>query len=231
MVTRIKVGANVVPSDDAITSTLNVEHSLSGNLVLFPLSDRVRRDPESSSKLGLGAEVPFDSGKDAGVSSVTHMTDYIHRQLSRVNPHLIAGAKSTHDTKAMVDTPRPEHYTAFKDWLEAVRKSRNLTKAAIAAIGGKSPQAATKWFQGGDIEPESLAKVADWAGVPYEHLRLLLDGQPINKKRPVVPILSPIAQRISRKAEMLDDVSISAVETLIDTFLATAQKQNKRKNQ
>lgn len=233
MVSRIQVGSEVVSGNDSVASPLDVEHSLGGNLVLFPLRDGVRRDTEPVSELGLRAEVSPDPLKYAEISNIAHMRNYIHRQLSGVNPNLIADQILTSETKRMVDTPRPEHYTAFKDWLDAVRKARGLTKAAIAQIGGRTPQAATKWFQGGDVEPESLRKIADWAGVPYEHLRLMLDGQPINgKKKTVVPIMSPIAQRISRKAEMLDETSITAVETLIDTFLATAAKaQNKRKSQ
>lgn len=233
MITRIKVGTEIVSSDDTITSSLNVENPLSGNLLLFPLGDRVRGDPKSAGEFGLAAEMSLDALEDAGVSNVTHMNGYINRQLSRVNPHLIDSAVGAGQHKRMVDTPRPEHYTSFKDWLEATRKSRGLTKASIAQIAGRTPQAATKWFQGGDVEPESLRKIADWAGVPYEHLRLMLDGQPIEgRKKAVTPILSPIAQRISRKAEMLDETSITAVETLIDTFLATsAKQQNKRKSQ
>lgn len=225
MVTRIKIGPEVVPGDDSIARALNVENSLGGNLLLFPLRHCVRGNAEKLGKGGLGANLAFDSGKD-----VIHMSRLIHRQLSHVNPHLIACSKPSVDTVPMPNTPRPEHYTAFKDWLEAIRKHRGLTRKAIADIAGRSAQAATKWFQGGDIEPEPLERISTWAGVPYADLRLLLDGQPLTagKRKQPTPIMSPIAQRIARKAEHLDDASISAVEVLVDTLLAQEEKRRGR---
>lgn len=227
MVTGIKVGAEVVSSDDPITSPLNVEHSLSRNLVLFPLRNSVRRDADSLCKLLLGAQVPEDSSK----CSVVHMSDVLHSRLNNINPGFIAGSKPAADNKQMVDTPRPEHYPSFNAWLEATRKAFGVRKGDLATVAGVSAQAVSKWLKGGDVGAVPLRKLADWAGVPYSDLRMLLEGQPIRdaKPRKGLPTPSPAVQRLSRKIQILapDSHSLTAVEVLVDTFLAQSSRKQK----
>lgn len=244
MVTRVKVGAEVVASDSTTDSTLNVEHPLSGNLVLFPLRHGIRRDTESLGQLSLGAEDGKDSlegmrgsgtgvvlglGRDLG--SDFH-ANKLNRRLSLVNCRLIAEHESHVDHQHMVDTPKPEHYSAFKDWLEAFRASRNLLQADIAEIAGVSAQAVTKWFSGGGVQTKALKKLASAAGVPYAHLRMLVEGQPIGEGRQKrgMPPPSPAVQRIARKIELLaaDETKITAVEAMIDALIAQQSKERRR---
>jgi hypothetical protein len=228
MVTRINVGTEIVPSDDTTTDALDLKHPFSGNLLLFPLGNRVRRNPEQPREFLLRSKMLEDQGE-----RVVHMKPFLHYGLRKRNRQLIDAHKPPVDNENMPDTPKPEHFSAFKDWLEAVRLSRRLPKRAIAEVAGKSAQAASKWFAGGDIEPEPLRKIADWAGVPYAELRLLLDGQPITtqkRRNGAASVHAPVVQRISRKIEQLagDDTSITAVEAVIDSLLAGHTRHRKR---
>lgn len=239
MVTGIKVGAEVIASDHATADSFDVQNSLRRHPLLFPLGDRVRGHADPLRQLLLRAQIcenTLESRQLNDISKpnvVVHMKDFLHYGLRKINRQFIADNQQPDENQRMVDTPRPEHFSAFKDWLEAVRLSRGLTKASIAEVAGKTPQAATKWFKGGDVEPESLKKIADWAGAPYEHLRMLLDGQSLNgrSKKQVVSIKSPIVQRVSRKVEQLaeDEASISAVEALVDSLIASASRRHTRK--
>jgi transcriptional regulator with XRE-family HTH domain len=152
--------------------------------------------------------------------------------LSLVNHRLIAEHQTAVDHQRMVDTPKPEHYSAFKDWLEAFRASRNLLQADIAEIGGVSAQAVTKWFSGGGVQPKALKKLASAAGVSYAHLRLLLEEQPIleGRQKRGLPPPSPVAQRLARKIELLadDETKITAVEAMIDALIAQQSKERRR---
>jgi transcriptional regulator with XRE-family HTH domain len=226
MVTRINVGAEVVPSDDSIADTLDFKHPLGGNLLLFPLRNRVRRNSEPSREFLLRSEMLENPSE-----RVIHMPSVLHYGLRKRNRQLIATDKPSVDNENMAETPRPEHFSEFKDWLEAVRLSRRLSKKSIAEVAGKTPQAASKWFSGGDIEPEPLRKIADWAGVPYAELRMLLDGQPLTqKRRGTSPAPSHAVQRIARKLEHLDgdEVSMTAIEALIDSFMNSHAKVRRK---
>lgn len=230
MVTRIQVGPEVVTSDDPIASSLNLDHSQRGNLVSFPLRNGVLGDADGLSESRLRTEV-VDEPLKRGLGTVTHMTAFLHSRLSSVNPRFIAGPQPSADNKRMVDTPRPEHYPSFAAWLEATRKAFRVKKQQIAEVAGVSPQAVSKWFKGGDVGAEPLQRIADWAGVPYASLRLLLEGKPLadQKAKKGSPPASPAVQRISRKVQSLQDdhASLSAVEVLVDTFLAQSTQKRK----
>lgn len=226
MVTRVQIGPEVVTSDDPITSPLDIEHSLGGNLLLLPLGDRVRGNPEALRKLHLGAEMPEDPVK----CSVTHMDSFLHYRLNKLNHGFIAAYKPAADNKRMVDTPRPEHYPTFAAWLDATRKAFKLRKGDIAEIGGVTPQAVSKWFRNGAVGPEPLEKIANWAGVSYADLRLLIEGKPLHepKGKKGLPPPSPAVQRIARKVHLLgDESSLGAVEVLVDTFLSQQTKKRR----
>lgn len=230
MVTRIQVGTEVVTSDDSIASPLNLEHSQRGNLVSLPLRDRVLGDANSFGERRLRTEV-VDEPLKRGLGTVTHMSAFLHSRLNSVNPRFIAGLQPSADNKRMVDTPKPEHYPSFATWLEATRKAFRVQKQQIADIAGVSPQAVTKWFKGGDVRAEPLQKIADWSGVPYASLRLLLEGKPLADQRTKkgAPAPSPAVQRIARKVQSLqgDEASLSAVEVLVDTFLSQSAQKRK----
>ncbi|MDB6101210.1 MAG: hypothetical protein JWO52_1209, partial [Gammaproteobacteria bacterium] len=194
--------------------------SLGRDAALLPFRDGVGAHAKPSSKLGLGQD---PENRVKGV--VVHLTDYIHQRLMPVNHWLIAEPQPEADHKRMVDTPRPEDFTRFSDWLEAVREARALTQRAVARIGGASPQAVTKWFKGGNVRPASLQKLATWAGADYSKLRLLLDGQPITTQKRSngpSPLKSVAAQRIARKIDLLDgdDDAIGMIEDIVDNRLA-----------
>lgn len=230
MVTRIQIGPEVVTSDDPITSPLNLDHSQRGNLVLFPLRDGVLGHAHRFRERGLRTEV-VNEPLERGTGTVTHMSSFLHSRLSEVNPRFIAGTKPAADNKQMVDTPKPEHYPSFAAWLTATKKSFRVQKKDIAEIAGVSPQAVSKWFKGGDVGPEPLQKIADWSGVQYASLRLLIEGKPMleQKGKKGVPMPSPAVQRLSRKIQGLqgDDSSLSAVEVLVDTFLSQSSQRRK----
>lgn len=230
MITGIEVGPEVVTSDDSTASPLNVEHSLRGNLVQFPLRDRVDRNAESRSELSLRPEMSKNALKGSR-GSVTHIDAVVHRQLRKRNRQLIDRTGTDNENKQMVEMPSPEHYSTFAQWLDAARKSRRLTKTAIAKIGGVKPQAVTKWFKDGDVKPESLRKLSDWSGIDYSKLRLLLEGQPIVEVRgkgPPPP--TPTLRRLITKLRVLEEVEggLHVLETLADTLIEQAD-QKKRK--
>jgi transcriptional regulator with XRE-family HTH domain len=228
MVTRIEIGTELIAGDSAIDGALNLKHALGRNLLLFPLGNCVRGNTEEFREFSLRS----DNIEHGLKGSVVHMQNYIHRRLSGINRHLIGGHQPTEENKQMVDTPRPEHFSEFKDWLEAVRRQRNVDKADVASIGGASPQAATKWFKGGNVNPDALQKLADWAGFEYIELRALLEKKPLpgSKAKKGIKQPSADAQRIARKVDLLtDDSSLTAVEALIDTLLSKTVKDRRHK--
>jgi transcriptional regulator with XRE-family HTH domain len=231
MVKRIQVGTEVVASDDAITSPLNVEHSLGGNVVEFPLGNSVRRDSESVSERLLRAQMPKNTIKGSA-GSVTHIRDGIHRQLIGRNRQLIEESEGGADNKQMVDTPKPEHYSTFAQWLEAMRKSRKIPKSEIAKLANVKPQAVTKWFKGGDVKPAALTLISNWSGIEYSKLRMLLEGQPVSEgKKKGLPADTPTLRRLVYKLRSLEDDenSMHVMESLADTLLAQHTDKNKKK--
>lgn len=230
MVTGIEVGPEIVTSDDSIACPLDVKHSLGGNLIQFPLAHRVDRNAETRGELPLRAEMSKNAIKRAK-GTVTHIATVVHRQLRKRNRQLIDRPEGDHDNKQMVDIPSPEHYSTFAQWLEAARKSRRLTKAAIARIGGVQPQAATKWFKTGDVKPESLRKLSDWSGIDYSKLRLLLEGQPITEARTKgPPPPTPTLRRLMTKLRALEEEesSLHILESLADTLLEQANNKKRK---
>jgi transcriptional regulator with XRE-family HTH domain len=228
MVTRINVGTEFVPGDDSITNALDFKHPLGGNLLLFPLRNRVRRNSESSREFLLRSEMLENPSE-----RVIHMPSFLHYGLRKRNRQLIDAPKPSVENENMPDTPRPEHFSSFKDWLEATRRAHGLKKAAIAEVAKKSPQAASKWFKGGNVEPEPLKRIAEWAGVPYLELRMLLEGQPLTtqkRRNGSAQATSHVVHRLSKKIEQLsgDDTSMVVIEGLIDSLLSVHTKGRKR---
>lgn len=224
-VERIQVGTKLMSGDTPIHGLLDLENPLSRDTGLLPLGDRIGGHTEPPGQLCLR-----HNPEDGVQSAVVHIDDYIHRRLMRVNHHLIADDQPTADHKRMVDTPRPEHYATFPQWLIAIQSARKVTQRAIATIAGTKPQAVTKWLKGGGVEPEPLRKLANWAGVEYSALRLLLDGQPqeTGRQKKQFTQQAPATMRIARKIDLLkDEVSLTAVESLVDTLLSSAASQKR----
>lgn len=97
---------------------------------------------------------------------------------------------------AMTKTPDPREYSSFADWLAVVTAGRGVQRE-IARACGVSPQAITKWLQGGQVKPEPLRKLADWAGRPYSDLRMLADGlsQPAPAMESAIPTTDDLLER------------------------------------
>lgn len=231
MVKRVQVGTEFVSGNEPIAGSLNVEHSLGWNVVQLPLRDGVGRNSEPGGERLLRAQMAKNTIK-GGAGSVTHIRDGIHRQLSRRNRQLIEPPARDHENEQMVETPNPEHYSTFAQWLDATRKARKLNKADIAQIAKVKPQAVSKWFKGGDVKPQPLALISNWSGIEYSKLRMLLEGQPLTETRAKgVPPATPALRRLVNKLRSLenDESSMHVMESLADTLLAQQTDKNKRK--
>lgn len=106
---------------------------------------------------------------------------------------LIAAMDSGLQNLWMVDTrglppypgvgPDPRSCKDFAEWLREMTKKGRATQRDIAEVAGASPQAVTKWLKGGAIEPERLARIAEWSGFSYDQLRRLVDEHKIGLMR------------------------------------------------
>lgn len=227
LLTRVEVGAQIEPAEKAIGGPLDIENPLGRDFPLLPLGDGVGSDSYAPGQFGLGHTL-----KQAVKGTVVHMSDYVHHRLIKVNQQLIVPSEQGVEHKRMVDTPHPRHFSSFADWLEAVMRSRDVTKADVARAGGSSPQAASKWFKGGGLDVPHLRKLADWAGADYSELRTLLDKQPLPKARGRLREIpkSGDVMRISRKLDQIawDDDALKSVEALVD-HLTSRSGSHKRK--
>lgn len=231
MVKRVQIGPEFVARDDSIASPLDIEDALGGNILEFPLGNSVRGDSQGVGECFLRAQMAKNSVKGSA-GSVTHIRERIHRQFRGRNRQLIEGSEEDADNKQMVDTPKPEHYSTFAQWLEAIRAARKVKKADIATIAKVKPQAVSKWFKGGDVNPAALALISNWSGVEYSKLRMLLEGQPLTEaKKKGPPPDSPALRRLVYKLRSLeeDENSMHVMESLADTLLAQHTDKNKRK--
>jgi transcriptional regulator with XRE-family HTH domain len=224
----VEIGAQLVTSHATADGPLDLQHPFSGNATLLPFRHGVRTHAEAPRELGLR-----DNSKYRQKGAVVHLDDYVHRRLSSVNHLLIARLQPVVDHKPMVETPKPELFSTFAQWLDAVRRSRNLTKKNIATVAGVSAQAVTRWFKGKGVDEAPLQLIADWAGTDYAHLRLLLEGKqlPGGKKRgPESAMRSPDAHRISRKLDLLasSPETLADIEAMVDHQLEKRAKQRKR---
>lgn len=73
--------------------------------------------------------------------------------------------------------PDPSSFTTFSGWVRELTDPDRygVRQRVLAEVAGASPQAVTKWLKGGAIEADKLARVAEWCGVSYQSLRLLVD--------------------------------------------------------
>ncbi len=71
--------------------------------------------------------------------------------------------------------PDPRSCKDFAEWLRELTKISGVKQRTIAEVAGSTPQAVTKWLNGGMIEVERLARIAAWADFPFEELRRLID--------------------------------------------------------
>lgn len=224
---RIEIGPEVVSRDDSVGNSLDVENSLGRDPPLLPLGDGVGSDSHPPGQLSLGHPL-----KETIKGTVVHLGDYVHRRLNDVNRQLIVSNEPAAEHKRMVDTPRPGHFSSFAEWLEAVRRSRNASKAEVARVGGGTPQAASKWFNGGGVDVPHLRKLADWAAVEYLELRALLDKQPVPRPRGRLHETSKSGDvmRISRKLDQIawDDEALKTVEALVDHLTQSRSGPRKR---
>jgi len=228
VVERVEVGTQLVTRDAPFNGSLDLENALGGNSPLLPLRDGIGTHANPPSEFGLGQNL-----EDRVKGTVLHLSNYVHHRLIDVNHQLIAEPKPVVDHKHMVDMPQPEHYSSVAQWIEAARRSRGIPQRAFMEITGRSAQAVNKWFKGKGIDPDSLAKIATWAGVEYASLRLLLDKQPIPTSRRLKgapPFKTPAAVRIARKLDLLDgdDDSLEMIEDLVDNRLARNAKVRKK---
>lgn len=60
---------------------------------------------------------------------------------------------------------------------DLTRKGSGATQRQLAEVAGVTPQAVTKWLNGGAVEVGNLARLAEWSGYSYQSLRRLVDEQ------------------------------------------------------
>lgn len=104
-----------------------------------------------------------------------------------VNCSLIAVNHGSGDAVPMVEitglppppprVPDPASCTTFSGWVRELTDQRRygVRQRILAEVAGTTPQAVSKWLKGGAIEADRLARIAEWTGVSYQALRLLVD--------------------------------------------------------
>jgi transcriptional regulator with XRE-family HTH domain len=205
MVTRIQIGPEVVASDDTVTGPFDVKNALSRDSVVYPFGDRLWRNTDGPSKRSLRPESLEDGKQNIGC----HETTYIHGQFMTVNSEVIAHNLPVDDHDAMPHRiPQPENYATFAAWVMAMASYAG-SQAALARGVGVSPQMITKYLAGKSIEPENLEKFANFSGVSYAKLRLLVDGMPLsdakNVKERVNQTVTPMGAQVGRQWEQIQD--------------------------
>jgi transcriptional regulator with XRE-family HTH domain len=225
MVTRINVGPKVVASDDAIARPFDVEHSFSGDAVVYPFGDRLRRDTKGASEVRLRSE-----GSEDGVQNVVaHGSNVIHGQFMSVNRHVIERQPAVYDHGRMPHRiPQPENFASFAAWVTAMYAYAG-SQAALARAVGVSPQMITKYLKGRSIEPENLEKFAQYSGVSYGKLRLLVEGklatEAKNIKERFTQTATPQGAQVGRQWEQIHD---ERVRDLIAEQIKMALEQQAR---
>jgi transcriptional regulator with XRE-family HTH domain len=225
MIARVQIRPEVVAGDDSVTGSLNIEHPLSGDTVVYPFGDRLWRHADRSGELRLRA----DDSENGGQNAIAHETPLIHGQFMSVNNQVIAHHPMVDEHAGMRnEIPQPENYASFKAWIIALCDCAP-SQAALAKAVGVKPQMITKYRNGRSIEPENLQKFADYTGVSYAKLRLLVDGKSVSDARQIKDRINqtatPMGAQIGRKWEAIHD---EGTRTLIAQQIENAIEQQKR---
>lgn len=222
MITGIEIRSEVVPSDDPVQSPLNVNHLLRRDSALEPSSDGLRRDAQLAGELGL-APVPErgncapenNSGTWNSIreldSGISHNCKVIHGRFIPVNDRVIAHtpAADEHEPMSNASIPQPENYASFAAWVRALVHQVGGNQAALCRAVGIKPQMLTRYLSNGAPTTENLQKFADYSGVSYAKLRLLIDGKPLSEaktiKDRVNQTATPAGAQIGRQWEIIQD--------------------------
>lgn len=204
-VARIKIGTEIVSSDNPVACTLNVQDPLGGNPVVYPFGDRLWRDTESTSESSLRSECLESGGQKISV----HEGSVIPPQFMHVKRQVMDANLTVDEHRGMQQRiPQPENYATFAAWVRALVQGAP-SQAALARAVGVKPQMLTKYLAGKSIEPENLQKFADYAAVSYAKLRLLVDGKSLsdakNIKDRVNQTSTPMGAQIGRQWEQIQD--------------------------
>jgi transcriptional regulator with XRE-family HTH domain len=203
---RVEIGTELVSRDGAVTCPLNSDHALRRNTVVYPFGDRLWRYTNSPREGGLGTDGAERSLKDF----TAHDCDaLIHSQFMSVNDTVIAHKPHVYDSSGMDKRiPQPENYANFAAWVRAAADYVG-SQAALARAVGVSPQMVTKYLNGKTAEPENLEKFADWSGVAYAKLRMLMDGKPVSEAKAIRDRINqtatPLGAQIGRQWEQIQD--------------------------
>jgi transcriptional regulator with XRE-family HTH domain len=150
------------------------------------------------------------------------MAANVHCQLISVNCHLIADSVRATDNQPMIDTPQPDSYETFVEWLNAFCDYHGTQRAAAKAAN-VSPQAMTKWREGKNVSAQNLKALAAAASADYAKLLLLFNKQP-TKSAPIAPsklsTTTELGAITGRKWEKLYEPARSQMLSLIETLLA-----------
>jgi transcriptional regulator with XRE-family HTH domain len=198
------VTSNVTPPGTSEVGALD-RHSFFGrDARLKPLGDGLRGNLELPSKCGLGTESLDGALQNFNVAH----TVVVHRQFTAVNCDVIDSQPLVDDYGVMKQVPQPENYATFAAWVIALCSWAG-SQARVAKEVGVSPQAMTKYRKGGSIEPRTLEKFADYSGVSYAKLRMLVDGKPVSDasqiKDRVNQTRTPLGAQIGRQWEQISD--------------------------
>lgn len=209
----------------AMYGPFNIEHPFSWHSVVEPFGDRLRRYAHSHCKSPLAS-------KDFAnpLECIFKHGSYIHRQLIHVNWGLIALGSAAQQNQLMIDTPQPDSYSTFAEWLNAFCEYHGSQRAA--AIKTKvTPQAMTKWRAGGNVTTKNLQKLAVAGIVDYSKLLLLFNKQP-TKPVPIADTVlmtaTEMGAKVGRKWEQLHEPARSQMLGVIETFLALQSPSHRK---
>lgn len=242
----VEISAQVVPSGAPGEQSLDLQYEHVGNSEpLLPLMDGLGQDLLPRRLIGIGSgKLPRQPGRTdgrfglkralesggAGGSGVgVHSDAECNRRLEPSKALLVDSATSPGNDESM-DIPRPERYTSFPHWLNAVLQLRdfNGNQTILADRVGVKSQSINQWLHGGaKPSPASLKKLATWGTVDYHTLRALSEGEPIPgsrkaraetilKRHPDVEAIALLIDTIAHDPEGLAMVR-SAVQGLVDT--------------
>jgi transcriptional regulator with XRE-family HTH domain len=87
--------------------------------------------------------------------------------------------------------PDPRSCKDFADWVRSLVKDKRfgVTQRRLAEVTLSTPQAVTKWLNGGVIEVERLARIAAWTGLSFQELQRLLNQSQLKTMSAAVPDL------------------------------------------
>ena len=209
----IKIRAKLMARD--VSNPLHVENALSRDARALPFRDRLGRHTEGASKGSLtsyGCSPTVDDLRGLVHGNKRTLSVYVSQPTvdcgsERGAAEFPAAMEIPGLPPAPFSIPDPATCRDFAQWVNDLTNGpHGVTKRQLAAAAGATPQAATKWASGGNIEIERLARISLWVNVPLSDLRRLVD----ERKLSVMPMSKAVQAVGKPKTEQTEFAQIWA---------------------